>query len=254
MSLTPGRLRRVATAAALALLAAVGTGCSAGSAGRFVGRDDVVDARSTAALQDRGGFSGRIAIAPFWSEASVSPGRDRRAQQQAAADVGRHVAEAMVARGFDVVGPAEVGAVLGMPDYAVGELDPAAVAWRVRESFGAGEVMLGSVLRYREREGGAAGATSPAGVGFQVTVYGVPDGERLWIGRFDEVQTALFGNVFHASRYPGGGTRWLTADELARWGAGELAHAMPAGAARPPAASAASPKPAGSPTPPVGTE
>ena len=33
-----------------------------------------------------------------------------------------------------------------------------------------------------------------------------------------------FFNVF---RYPGGGTRWLTAEELSQWGASEVAQAMP---------------------------
>jgi hypothetical protein len=35
--------------------------------------------------------------------------------------------------------------------------------------------------------------------------------------------------VLQTIRYPGGGTRWLTLEELARWGAREVARDLPAG-------------------------
>jgi hypothetical protein len=47
---------------------------------------------------------------------------------------------------------------------------------------------------------------------------------------FNETQRPLSSNVLVASRYPGGGSRWLSAEELARWGAEETARSMPIGA------------------------
>jgi hypothetical protein len=65
-------------------------------------------------------------------------------------------------------------------------------------------------------------------VAFEVTLFAAPSGQKLWSARFDETQRALSENVLNARRYPGGGTRWLTAAELARWGAQAAAGAMPA--------------------------
>ena len=56
-----------------------------------------------------------------------------------------------------------------------------------------------------------------------------PGGEQLWRATFDERQQALSENVFNAARYPGRGSRWLSAGELARWGAEEVAQVMPVG-------------------------
>jgi hypothetical protein len=47
------------------------------------------------------------------------------------------------------------------------------------------------------------------------------------MGEFDRTQQSLLENVLLTPRYPGGGTRWLTAGEFAQFGAGELAAALP---------------------------
>jgi hypothetical protein len=112
--------------------------------------------------------------------------------------------------------------------HPVPRLDPRAAVQLSQKSFDASAVVLGKVLRYREREGGSAGATQPAGAGFEASLYEVPTGRRLWTGRFNEVQQSPTANIFRARQYPGGGTRWLSATEFARWGAGELVKAMTA--------------------------
>jgi len=85
------------------------------------------------------------------------------------------------------------------------------------------------VSRFIERAGEAAGTMRPASVSFTITLYAAPGARPLWRGRFDETQRALNENIFNAGRYPGGGTRWLSAEEMARWGASEVALAMPLG-------------------------
>ena len=95
-----------------------------------------------------------------------------------------------------------------------------------RSDFGATAVVLGRVLRYREREGSAAGSTRPASVSFEVTIYEAPTARRLWTGRFDETQQAITEAILRARQYPGGGTRWLSAAEFARWGADEVAKSI----------------------------
>jgi hypothetical protein len=40
-------------------------------------------------------------------------------------------------------------------------------------------------------------------------------------------QAPISANLFNMGRYPGGGTRWLTAEELSKWGADGVADAFP---------------------------
>jgi len=60
-----------------------------------------------------------------------------------------------------------------------------------------------------------------------LTLYSAPDALRVWSARFDETQQSLSANVARARKYPGRGTRWLTAAELARWGIENAIAAVP---------------------------
>jgi hypothetical protein len=187
----------------------------------------VVKVESGAGLAERAPFQ-RVAVGPF----SVSPSLSRRedpnspSSDEAAVLVARHVSEAIEQRGVYVIPAADVGRAA---EDAESELSIPELARLVAERFGAEALLVGTVLRYQERVGEAAGSTRPAAVGFEVTLYGAPEGERLWRATFDERQQALSENVLNAARYPGRGSRWLSAGELARWGAEELALAMPVG-------------------------
>lgn len=190
-------LKRLALAAlaAVAGLACVGT---------------VVD-RSYPALDQRRAPILRIAVAPFGAE-------------PAAGVVARHLTEALVDRGVEVVGPEDVARALGSVEPAAGV---PALAALVKSQFDADALVLGEITRWVEREGAAAGSQRPASVGLRVELYGAPQGERLWEGEFDHTQQALSENVLLTPRYPGGGMRWLTAEELAQFAASELAAALP---------------------------
>ena len=143
--------------------------------------------------------------------------------EQAAAGaplVARHLAEALAARGIQVVPPEDVAHLdtgAGVPELT------AAVAGQ----FGADALLVGEITRWVERGGEALGSQQPAAVGIRVTLHGAPRGERLWQGEFDRTQQALLENVLLTPRYPGGGTRWLTADEFAHFAAHELSDAVP---------------------------
>ena len=106
---------------------------------------------------------------------------------------------------------------------------PRAVAQQMHDEFGADAVLLGDAWRYQERSGRAAGTRQPASIGFEVVLYAAPSGRKLWSSVFDETQHALSENLLTAGRYPGGGMRWLTAEEMLRWGATETANAIPLG-------------------------
>ena len=174
--------------------------------------------RSYPALDARRAPVARIAVAPF----GVRP----EGVGDAAGLAARHLAETLVARGVEVVGPEDVARALGGAAPGAGVPELAAL---VQQQFGADTLVLGEITRWIEREGGAAGTLRPASVGVRVEMYGAPQGERLWEGDFDHTQQALSENLLLTPRYPGGGSRWLTAEELAQFGAAELAAALPLG-------------------------
>ena len=170
----------------------------------------------------------KIAVVPFYPRPTLERhltegGPD---SEEAAALVTRFVTEGLSAAGFRVVPAGDVELAFSAEGLQVPRLTPGAAATLTSAEFGATSVLLGEVQRYRERSGEAFGTTRPASVSYVVTLYAAPGGERLWSGQFDETQQPLSANVFNARRYPGGGTRWLTAAELTRWGAGEIARLL----------------------------
>jgi hypothetical protein len=177
------------------------------------------------------GSLGLIAVVPFYPTPELSRGMPAGSPIGAAdaADlVATFVTDALRAQGFAVVPPSDVLGAFIAQGRPIPRLDPREAGALAAREFGASGVLLGKVYRYREREGQALGALRPASVGYEVTLFDAPGGRRLWTSRFDETQQPLTANVFNAQRYPGGGRRWLTAAELARWGADGAAKALAA--------------------------
>jgi len=170
----------------------------------------------------------RLVVTPF--QASLGQSIDTAAARpetleaaDAAVQLARQVSEAFGAAGFDVVPASDLTRAYAALGETLPLGDAPALAARAAREFGATAVLLGSLHRYRAREGGELGATRPASVGFTLVVHAAPGGEELWSARFDHRQRALSEDVFGAPRYPGGGTRWLSAAELSRWGAENVA-------------------------------
>ena len=170
----------------------------------------------------------RVAVMSFYPE----PGLARTTSSsglsswEAATLVTGFVSEAIVARGVEVIPVSERGSTLGRrraPSGADAEAEAAAAS----RDLGAGALLVGEVARYRERVGGDRGAFSSASVAFDLTLYQAPSGVKLWRAQFDQTQSDFSSNPLRAAHYPGGGTRFLTAAELARWGAALIAKAMP---------------------------
>ena len=168
----------------------------------------------------------RIAVMPFAASPLVRGDAGGTPPRVAAQLVSKYVAEALAARGIEVVAPEDVAATLAEANSSQ------RAAALLQEKHGADAVVLGDVTRWEEREGEAYGTFHAAAVGFRVTLQGAPSGRVLWSAEFDERQQPLGDNVLRAGRYPGGGSRWLTAQELAHWGAQEIVRALPLGSAR----------------------
>lgn len=177
-----------------------------------------------------------IAVAPFSKAGKLAGARSLTVEEspwvtpddeknEATVLVSRYFAEALEQRGLLVVPADDVHRMLESVYADYERVIPLQVARIAAERFGADAVIVGSVGRYRERSRDGGGAS----VGFEVALYEAPSGRKLWSANFDETQRPLSENIFNASRLPGGGSRWLTADELAKWGAGETARQVPLG-------------------------
>jgi hypothetical protein len=217
----------------LGLLVALGVGCAV----------ETVRQRAYPRLEEGIEPISKVAVAPFAPAGEVADAA-RRAEIEAGVTVGapprdtgptpqeitalvaRYFSEALAKQGLDVTTHDDLERALA--EAGATGLAPREVARLANERFGAQAVAIGNVARYRERTGGAQ-ASGAASVWFEVSLYTAPAGEKLWSGVFNETQQPLSSNVLVGSRYPGGGTRWLSVEELARWGAEEMALSMPVG-------------------------
>jgi len=84
--------------------------------------------------------------------------------------------------------------------------------------------LLGRVLVYRERDGSRWGA-NPAIVGFEVRLVG-SDGIILWTANYYEKQLPLIEDFTGFWQHGGG---FVTADELAEYGADRIVRQFPFG-------------------------
>jgi hypothetical protein len=96
------------------------------------------------------------------------------------------------------------------------------LAVKLGESLEANLMVAGTVWRYEERVGGSMGAFSPASVAFAIYLFDVTSGRMLWEGSFNETQRSLFENVLDTWAFFKKGAKWLSADELARYGVREV--------------------------------
>ncbi len=152
----------------------------------------------------------------------------RTSPAEAAALVTRFVSEAL-ATYVPVIPENDVKTAFQAQGQLTPGQSPELAAMLAASEFGADAVLLGVVRRYRERVGSAVGSEFPASVEFEVALYAAPSGTKLWIGRFAHTQAPLTSDVFDSARLPGRGSRFLTAAELAQFGAQRVAEEVPLG-------------------------
>ena len=104
---------------------------------------------------------------------------------------------------------------------------PRKLAKAFGEKLQAELVVVGSVWRYRDRGAIKDMPDSPASVAFQIYLVEVATGKRLWKEKFDGTQKMLSEDVIRGLKQMKMGARWLTADELARYGVREVLRKFP---------------------------
>lgn len=110
-----------------------------------------------------------------------------------------------------------------------GGLPQKTLAVKVAKEAGADAVIIGRVDIFQERIGSPFGISRPASVGFEVELYSVSDGELLWRSGFYETQASLTEDIGSLPLFIMRGGKWITAEELSRYGAGEVVKKYPDG-------------------------
>ncbi len=95
----------------------------------------------------------------------------------------------------------------------------------LKKTFGADAILTGTLRRYVERSGGPSGSQRPSAVWFTVELRGI-DGVLIWSGTYNETQAALSDDLGSFRRAWSRGFKWVTAADLAGYGARELAQAL----------------------------
>jgi hypothetical protein len=117
---------------------------------------------------------------------------------------------------FEVIGPEEALRAGAGRTPTAAELE---------RDFAVDAVVAGDVRRFSEREGGPRGVERPAAVWFTLELRST-SGRLLWSGVYQETQEPLSDNVMRLGLAWQRGFKWVTAADLADYGARELARAM----------------------------
>jgi hypothetical protein len=88
-------------------------------------------------------------------------------------------------------------------------------------------MIVGNVWRYRERVRDEWESQKGASVAFEIYLIEVPSGKTVWRAKFDETQRSLTDNVLGAKLLLKKGAKWISADELARYGVDEVFKKFP---------------------------
>ena len=129
--------------------------------------------------------------------------------------------------GTKVIALDEVSSVYqGIPGDDTKET-PRSLARKTGEALAADLMMVGTVWRYRDGVRDPIGPGRGASVAFDMYLIEVSSGKMLWKARFDETQRPLTEDIRGAKVLIKKGARWLSADELARYGVEEAIKKFP---------------------------
>ncbi len=131
--------------------------------------------------------------------------------------------------GIRALSPDDAAQAIKRLGPAAKESEPDQVAREVAGRLSADAVLLGKVLVYQERVGSKLGA-DPAAVGFEVKLMAA-DGATLWVGNYYEKQRPMNEDFLGFVQR---GFGFVSAEELAEYGAEQVIQKFPFGGPSPP--------------------
>lgn len=88
-------------------------------------------------------------------------------------------------------------------------------------------LFVGFIFRFEDRKGSPVGVERPASVGLDLHLLRLRDGKEVWKGKMDETQKPLSENLFKIGSFFRRKAHWLTGEELASVGIGEILKKLP---------------------------
>jgi len=104
---------------------------------------------------------------------------------------------------------------------------PRSLARKVGEALNVNFIIVGTVWRYRDRPRDDLEAQRGASVAFDIYLIEVSSGKTVWKAKFDETQRPMTEDIRGAKELLKKGAKWLSADELARYGINEILKKFP---------------------------
>ena len=131
---------------------------------------------------------------------------------------------------IDTLMAREIGANVNVRVLSSDELDSLytgegsgllAVIRNVSQITGCDAVMITTVRRFKQREGGEYAADAPASASFDLRIVDAKSKNVLWAADFNETQQSLFSNIFSFGKAQSRGFKWITVEELVSQGVKE---------------------------------
>lgn len=104
---------------------------------------------------------------------------------------------------------------------------PIELSLQAGREFGVHYILVGFLFRFEERIGSSFGVERPASVSFDIHLFRLRDGMEVWRGKFDETQKPLSENLLEIGSFVRRKAHWVTAEELASVGMGEVLKKLP---------------------------
>jgi len=128
-------------------------------------------------------------------------------------------------QGLTVLSPAQSAKAAIQPTEETTKETPERQAANLSTKLKTDAALMGQVLVYQERSGSRLGANPPASVGFEVKAV-ASDGQVLWVGNYYERQKPMTEDFLGFVQHGG---VFVTAEELAQYGADEVLKTFPFG-------------------------
>ena len=128
---------------------------------------------------------------------------------------------------FRIIPPEKVEEARSHSDQMRLETNPVRSSVPLGRELNADFVMVCHLFRFEQRVGSSIGVEKPASVAFDLHLFRIRDGARVWDGAFNETQKALFDNLLRAGSFFKEGAKWVTAEELAAVGMDKVLKNLP---------------------------
>ena len=98
---------------------------------------------------------------------------------------------------------------------------------RVGEELGCDGVLVTTMRRYIQRQGGEYAVDSPASASFKMQLYDVKTKSVVWAADFNETQESLFADILSFGKAQSRGFKWITVEDLVSQGINERLAELP---------------------------